>query len=96
MRVRKCRIVSVSIERPPNAVYRFVSNPDNLPKWATAFCQSVRKVADEWIAETPDGPMTIKFVGANELGVLDHYVSPAPVSRSSTPCGWSRTETAAK
>lgn len=78
MRVRKSRIVSVSIERPPKEVFQYVSNPENLPKWATAFCRSVRKAGDEWIVETPDGPMTIKFVGPNGLGVLDHYVSPAP------------------
>jgi len=76
--VLRSKTLSVSIERPPAEVYRFVSNPENLPKWATAFCRSVGKSEGEWIVETPDGPMRIRFVGQNELGVLDHYVSPAP------------------
>ncbi len=76
--VLRAKTLSVSIACPPRRVYGFVSNPENLPKWATAFCRSVRKSKGEWIMETPDGPMRIKFVGANEFGVLDHHVSPAP------------------
>ena len=76
--VLKSKTLSVSIECPPRDVYRFVSNPENLPKWATAFCRSVSKSEGEWIVETPDGPMRIKFVGHNGFGVLDHYVNPAP------------------
>ena len=76
--VLRCKTLSVSIERTPRHVYAFVSNPENLPKWATAFCRSVRKSEGEWIVETPDGPMRIRFVGHNEFGVLDHYVNPAP------------------
>lgn len=73
--VLRSRTLSVSIECPPRRVYDFVSNPENLTDWATAFCRSVRKSEGEWIVETPDGPMKIKFVGQNELGVLDHYVT---------------------
>lgn len=78
MRVRRSTTVSVPIERPPRDVYAFVSDPANLPTWATSFCRSARRQGDEWLVETPDGPMTIRFVAPNELGVLDHYVSPAP------------------
>lgn len=76
--VVKSKTLSVSIECPPGRVYEFVSNPENLPKWATAFCRSVRESAGEWIMETPDGPMTIKFVGRNDFGVLDHTVTVKP------------------
>ena len=37
------RTLAVSIAREAEAVYRFVSNPANLPQWATAFCQSIRQ-----------------------------------------------------
>lgn len=76
--VLRSNTLSVSIGCPPRDVYGFISNPENLPKWATAFCLSVRKSQGEWIVETPDGPMRITFVGHNEFGVLDHYVNPAP------------------
>lgn len=79
--VFRSHTVSVSVEAPPERVAGFVADPANLPKWATAFCRSVRQSeADggEWIIETPDGPMTIQFVEPNEFGVLDHVVRSAP------------------
>ena len=72
------RTLSVSIGCHPGKVYEFVSNPENLPKWATAFCKSVRKSNADWIMETPQGPMKFRFVEKNDFGVLDHYVNPPP------------------
>jgi len=74
----KSRTVTVSVKCEPQKAYRFVTNPENLPKWATAFCKSVRKSEGEWIVETTQGPVKIRFVPQNDLGVADHYVSPAP------------------
>lgn len=70
------RTLNVTIACPPRKVYEFVSNPENLPRWAAGLCKSVRKSDSGWIAETPQGPMQIRFVGKNDLGVLDHYVKP--------------------
>lgn len=69
------RTVSVSIACPPGRVYRFVSNPQNLPAWAPAFFSSVRKQDDRWLAETTLGEIAICFAAANTLGVLDHVVT---------------------
>jgi hypothetical protein len=74
----KSKTLSVSVKGQPEEVYRFVTNPENLPKWAAAFCKSVRKVEGEWVVETPQGPVKIRFVSRNDLGVADHHVSPAP------------------
>jgi len=72
------RTLGVSINRKPDEAYAFVSSPENLPKWAPAFCKSARKSGAEWILETPDGPVKIRLVARNEFHVADHYVSPAP------------------
>jgi carbon monoxide dehydrogenase subunit G len=72
------RTLSISIDRPPDEVYDFISNPENLPKWAAGLCKSVSKTNADWIAETPQGPMKIRFVEKNDFGILDHYVNPAP------------------
>ncbi len=71
------RTLSVSIDCRPNRVYAFVSNPENLPGWAAGLCKSVRKSDAGWVVETTQGPMNLRFVEKNGLGVLDHYVSPA-------------------
>jgi hypothetical protein len=72
------RTLSISIDRPPDKVYDFIANPENLPKWAAGLCKSVRKANADWIAETPQGPMKIRFAEKNDFRVLDHYVNPAP------------------
>lgn len=76
--ILESRTLTVSIAREADAVYQFVSNPENLPRWATAFCQSVRKSGSDWIMQTAAGEMKVRFVPPNEFRIADHYVSPAP------------------
>ena len=72
------RTLTISIARKPEAVYRFISNPANLPQWATAFCQSIRQVGSDWVMQTSAGEMKVRFVPPNDFRVADHFVSPAP------------------
>jgi hypothetical protein len=78
IRLLESKTISVSIGRDPREVYEFVSNPMNLPKWASGLGSSIEKIDDEWIASTPQGPAKIRFVDRNHFGVLDHYLTPAP------------------
>jgi hypothetical protein len=71
-RLLKARTLAVSIGCAPGRVYDFVSDPRNLPRWS--FFRSVTRSGDQWVVDTPDGPVGLRFVEANELGVLDHYV----------------------
>jgi hypothetical protein len=69
------RTITCSINRSSLEVYRFASNPENLPHWLRSFCLSVTKSDACWQMETPTGWMEIRFVPANEFGVLDHVVT---------------------
>ena len=73
--MRPSRTVSVSIECPLPQVYDFISDPENLPRWAAGLGGSVSKVNGEWIVQTSSGPMGIRFVERNHFGVLDHRVT---------------------
>jgi uncharacterized membrane protein len=53
MELSKSTSLTVSINRDPRTVYEFVSNLENLPKWASKAFQSIKQVNGEWIAETP-------------------------------------------
>jgi hypothetical protein len=68
----KTRTLAVSIACPSGQVYDFVADPRNLPRWS--LFGSVTKSGDQWVVDTPDGPVGFRFVEANEFGVLDHYV----------------------
>jgi hypothetical protein len=72
------RNLSVQIKRHPRDVYNFTSVPENFPRWASGLGMSLKRVNGEWIAETPQGPMKVRFTERNEFGILDHYVSPEP------------------
>jgi hypothetical protein len=72
------RLISVSIARRPQEIYDFVADPKNLPQWASGLGSSIKHVDGEWVADTPNGPVKVRFAPQNDLGVLDHYVTIAP------------------
>ena len=72
---REVRRLAVAIERPAAEAYEFLSAPENFPKWASGLAGSLRKVGDEWIADTPEGRAIVRFSERNVHGVLDHSVT---------------------
>lgn len=67
--------ISIYIQRRPDEVYQFASNPENLPSWAAGLATSkVQKNGDHWLAESPLGKVKIRFAKTNQLGVMDHDV----------------------
>jgi hypothetical protein len=78
MAMSETRTLSVSIGCQLSKAYEVLSAPENFPTWATGLCTSIKKTGDEWIAETPQGPMKVRFTERNRFGVLDHYVIPEP------------------
>lgn len=76
--MHETRHISVFIARPPEAVYAFASDPRNLPRWAAGLAQSeVTRDGDDWIVTAPFGTARIRFAPRNDLGVMDHDVTPA-------------------
>lgn len=69
------RTLSVSIHCPADQVYAFAANPENLPKWAKGLGNTVKRRGAEWLVETSQGPVTVRFTEKNRFGVLDHYVT---------------------
>lgn len=68
------RKLSVRISRSAAEAYEFLSVPENFPKWASGLGASLRQAGADWIAETPEGPATVRFSERNSYGVLDHSV----------------------
>ena len=73
-KIFEVRNVSVSIHRSPGDVYAFVSNGENIPRWATGLGNKIRRVDSEWLAEGPLGKVRVRFAPPNDLGVADHDV----------------------
>lgn len=71
------RNLSVSIARDVAEAYELLRKPESFSKWATGL-GTLKKSGKDWVAETPDGPMTVRFSERNAFGVLDHWVFPTP------------------
>jgi hypothetical protein len=69
------RQLSVPIHRPAEQVYRYVTDPANLPAWAAGLGGSIERVGPDWVADSPMGRVVVRFVPENEFGVADHDVT---------------------
>lgn len=69
---------TVSIETAGARVFDFVSNPENLPRWAKGFCTSLRREEGRWIVSSPRGEIALRMTTDAKLGVVDFHLSPAP------------------
>lgn len=68
--------ISTTIKCPPEEVYAFASNPENLPLWAAGLAQSkVTREGDRWRVRAPFGEAWVTFAARNALGVMDHDVA---------------------
>lgn len=71
------RTLSVRIERNRDSAYAFLAEPTNFPRWASGLCSAIQPLDDAlWLAQTPQGPLRVRFSPRNDFGVLDHEVLP--------------------
>lgn len=75
---RETRSLSVSINCSLEHAYDFLCYPENFSKWASGLAGSLRKINGQWVAETKEGFMKVRFSDRNAYGVLDHWVYPQP------------------
>lgn len=66
--MHQSRNLSVSINRDARDVYNFISVPENFRLWASGLGKALKNVNGEWVAETPEGPVKVRFSERNELG----------------------------
>ena len=78
MATAESRSIAVGIDCPYGRAYDFLADPENFPRWASGLGKSLTRTGAVWIAETPEGPMEVRFTPRNEFGVLDHVVQPKP------------------
>ena len=70
--------LSISIAGKPVEIAAYVADASNMPHWAGGFCKSVRKDGEDWLVETGEGEVGLKFLGPTSAGILDHVVTIAP------------------
>lgn len=63
---------TISIQAPADAVFSFVADPANLPRWAIGFAKEVQADGDIWLVTTGDGgEVSLRPITDRGLGVVD-------------------------
>lgn len=70
----KSKTMNTFIKTDPKTVYDFVSNLENLPRWASSTFPSIKEMNGEWVIETPHGQNKVMVAERNDFGILDHHV----------------------
>ncbi|HEX5695969.1 MAG TPA: SRPBCC family protein [Acidimicrobiia bacterium] len=71
----EARNISLSIDRDWREVYEFAHVPQNFPRWAAGLASSLREDGRDWVTDTPEGRVKVRFTPRNDFGVLDHHVT---------------------
>lgn len=66
--------MNISINSKPQVVYDFISNLENLPRWAPKTFPSIKEMNGEWVVETQQGKIKVVLTERNNFGILDHHV----------------------
>jgi uncharacterized membrane protein len=67
---------TATFEAPKERVFSYISDVENLPKWANGFCQKIRKEGADYIVSSPGGEIYFQINHDQESGVLDMEAGP--------------------
>ena len=82
------KTVTLILNAPKSKVFSFISNIENLPKWATEFCKELKKDGDKYkvISCNPDaGELFFSIRSDQATGVVDMFAGPTAEQMSIFP-----------
>jgi hypothetical protein len=65
------RTIAITVPAPRDTVFNFLADIENLPKWATEFCERIYLEQGRWKALTSQGELFIDFETDDCTGVID-------------------------
>ncbi|WP_309784111.1 MULTISPECIES: SRPBCC family protein [unclassified Caballeronia] len=74
MQPAESKTISISIQRSPQDVYEFMSQPASFARWASGLGKPLGNEGTVWRFEGENGPVIVRFTERNAFGVLDHVV----------------------
>ena len=80
------RTVTVILPAPKETVFSFLSKPENLPAWATEFCQELKREGTHHVVVTSSGDLYFRIEADAATGVIDMFSGPTPEEQAIFPC----------
>ena len=69
--------VTTVLPAPPERVFGFMSDVENLPRWATEFARELRREGERWIVRNNLGELVFEIRADERTGVIDMLAGPS-------------------
>ena len=69
--------VTTVVPAPPERVFEYMSDVENLPRWATEFARELRREGDRWIVRNNLGELVVEIRADESTGVIDMLAGPS-------------------
>jgi hypothetical protein len=80
------RTVTILVSASKETVFDFLSNIENLPAWATEFCEGLKKEGGHYKVITSAGELFFKIESDRKSGVVDMFAGPSLDRMGIFPC----------
>ncbi len=80
------RTVTIVVSASKDAVFNFLSQIENLPAWATEFCQGLKPDGQHHKVITSSGELFFKIDADRKTGVVDMFAGPTLDQMGIFPC----------
>ena len=67
------KTATLILHAPKDYVFSFLSNIENLPKWATIFCKELKIVDGKYKVVTSGGELFFEMISDKKTGVIDMF-----------------------
>ncbi|MBI2826826.1 MAG: SRPBCC family protein [Planctomycetia bacterium] len=71
------RTYSLTVPAPKSRVFAYLADVENLPEWATEFCQGLEVIDGEHWATTPAGKVLCRIRAHEPTGTIDYLAGPS-------------------
>ena len=78
--------VIIAVKAAKQDVFKFLSHVENLPAWATEFCQGIRKDGEHYKVTTSGGELFFRIESDSKTGVVDMFAGPTLDQQGIFPC----------
>lgn len=71
-------VVTLTVSASPDTVFNFLADIENLPRWATDFCERLEIIGGRWVALTSFGDVFVEYATDGHTWRIELHVGEEP------------------